>query len=164
MLRRDNTWLANADRYGWESFKSPPERVPIWRSGGPFDFEALVERGGVLVRRATPELLLEELIELGEKLETLRRERPRLAAQLELMADFVANGRGPGVSRAGCETLFALIYCARECDLIPDSIPGIGYDDDAAVARFALHRNRVRLREHCRLRGLSWPLAVCGAV
>lgn len=49
----------------------------------------------------------------------------------------------------------ALLYFSNPLDLIPDSLPVIGWADDAAVLDFALEAGRPDLRRYARLRGLD---------
>jgi len=125
------------------------------------DFECFVEYGGQLVAGEEPATLLSVLLGLETKIEKLRLEFPLLCRQLELLADFAVSGSGEWKEKARNEAIFALIYCAKECDLIPDSIPEIGYSDDAIVTQLVLARNAAILEAHCDARGVDWQ-AIAG--
>jgi len=102
------------------------------------------------------ETLLRELLGLNEKIEELRQQLPRLSGQLQLLADFIVHARADRHAAVRNEALFALIYCAKVCDLIPDSIPEIGYSDDAAVVELVLARNAPIFEAHSKGRGIDW--------
>jgi len=74
------------------------------------------------------------------------RQFPHLQQQLKLLADFLedtATGVFPAASEASRkETAFALRYLAKEADIIPDSIPEIGYADDSLIVRTVLSRHQ----------------------
>jgi uncharacterized membrane protein YkvA (DUF1232 family) len=132
----------------------------IYLPEGGLDFERFVEQGGHLVGRERIEMLMEDLLGLNEKVEELRTAFPRLSGQVELLADFVVQS-GPNIpARVRNEAIFALIYCAKDCDLIPDWLPGIGFSDDAIVAELVLRRNAELLERHCRARGFDWAALV----
>src|SRR5689334_4653427 len=64
---------------------------------------------------------------------------PHLQTQLKLLTDFLED-TAAGVFPAGSEasrkeTAFALRYMAKEGDIIPDSVPEIGYADDSLIVR-----------------------------
>ena len=54
------------------------------------------------------------------------------------------------------EAAFALIYTAKETDIIPDSVPEIGYADDSIIVRTVLSRHEDIFRDYCRFRKIRW--------
>jgi uncharacterized membrane protein YkvA (DUF1232 family) len=85
---------------------------------------------------------------------------PHLQQQLKLLADFfedTADGVFPAGSDASRkEAAFALIYTAKETDIIPDSVPEIGYADDSIIVRTVLSRHEDIFRDYCRFRKIRW--------
>jgi hypothetical protein len=91
------------------------------------DLDRFVEAGGRLVGREDSAGLRSGLADNRGKISELRPAHPRLARQLELLAAFFAAdaAREPQTVRtlpvAVCdETAFALLYTAKDVDLIPD--------------------------------------------
>jgi len=85
---------------------------------------------------------------------------PHLQQQLKLLADFfedTADGVFPAGSDASRkEAAFALSYTAKETDIIPDSVPEIGYADDSIIVRTVLSRHEDIFRDYCRFRKIRW--------
>jgi uncharacterized membrane protein YkvA (DUF1232 family) len=81
---------------------------------------------------------------------------PHLSSQLALLADFfadIADSVFPGGSEASRkEAAFALRYAAKEIDIIPDSVPEIGYADDSLIVRTVLNRHRDVFDDYCLFR------------
>jgi uncharacterized membrane protein YkvA (DUF1232 family) len=74
------------------------------------------------------------------------RQFPHLQQQLKLLTDFL-DDTAAGVFPAGSEAsrkeaAFALRYMAKEGDIIPDSVPEIGYADDSLIVRTVLSRHQ----------------------
>jgi uncharacterized membrane protein YkvA (DUF1232 family) len=88
------------------------------------------------------------------------RQFPHLQQQLKLLTDFLedtAAGVFPDGSEASRkETAFALRYMAKEADIIPDSVPEIGYADDSLIVRTVLSRHQDVFRDYCRFRKIRW--------
>jgi uncharacterized membrane protein YkvA (DUF1232 family) len=85
---------------------------------------------------------------------------PHLQQQLKLLTDFLED-TADGVFEAGSEasrkeTAFALYYMAIEADIIPDSVPEIGYADDSLIVRTVLKRHEDIFRDYCRFRKIRW--------
>jgi uncharacterized membrane protein YkvA (DUF1232 family) len=85
---------------------------------------------------------------------------PHLQTQLKLLTDFLED-TAAGVFPAGSEasrkeTAFALRYMAKEGDIIPDSVPEIGYADDSLIVRTVLIRHQDVFRDYCRFRKIRW--------
>jgi uncharacterized membrane protein YkvA (DUF1232 family) len=88
------------------------------------------------------------------------RQFPHLQQQLKLLADFLED-TAAGVFPAGSEasrkeTAFALRYMAKEADIIPDSVPEIGYADDSLIVRTVLSRHQDVFCDYCRFRKIRW--------
>ena len=85
---------------------------------------------------------------------------PHLQQQLKLLTDFLedtADGVFPAGSEASRkETAFALHYMAKEADIIPDSVPEIGYADDSLIVRTVLSRHQDIFRDYCHFRKIRW--------
>jgi uncharacterized membrane protein YkvA (DUF1232 family) len=79
--------------------------------------------------------------------EPFRHEWPYLHAMLRLIRAY-QRGEYRVVSEATLVVIIAaIIYVISPLDVIPDSIPGIGYLDDATVLTLALKRTRNDLDE-----------------
>lgn len=85
---------------------------------------------------------------------------PNLPQQLKLLVDFfedTADGLFPDGSEASRkETAFALRYAAEQIDIIPDSVPEIGYADDSLFVRTVLNRHQGIFRDYCHFRKICW--------
>lgn len=92
---------------------------------------------------------------------------PNFPRQLELLAHFLedtADGAfGPVCAAVRNETALALRYVAKEADIIPDSIPEIGYADDSLIVRTVLERHASVFREYCRFRKQPWSRSLLAA-
>ncbi|MBG88858.1 MAG: hypothetical protein CMO80_18415 [Verrucomicrobiales bacterium] len=85
---------------------------------------------------------------------------PHLVEQLEFLADVIEDfmeGADKDVPLgAVAEAAFALAYVHKQTDLIPDSIPGMGYADDSSVVRCVLMENERILKEYAIRHDLEW--------
>lgn len=87
-------------------------------------------------------------------------ECPHLVPQIEFLTRFVedfADGvwkESPYVTCA--EALFALSYLLKGVDVIPDSLPGIGFSDDSAIIREVLARSQPEFERYARANNLDW--------
>jgi uncharacterized membrane protein YkvA (DUF1232 family) len=81
---------------------------------------------------------------------------PNFRGQVELLAnlleDAAAGAFGPICDALRREASFALFYVGNEADIIPDSIPEIGYADDSLIVRTVLSRHLDVLVEYCEKR------------
>ena len=124
--------------------------------------------------------IIEELITLGapevtpESLDHTIRMLPQLRAKfaqiedpridLTLPLDFLAQileDFSAGLCRdlpyhAVADIAFSMQYLDQEQDLIPDSLPDVGYADDAAVMNRILTKHQIILKEYAGLRGFDW--------
>ena len=113
---------------------------------GSAEFEQFVERGGGKVTPATVHRLAALLPELRDRFAAVHAPGfPKGPAQLDFLArvvDAVAAESYRDLSYAAIgEAAFALLYLARDVDIIPDCVEGLGYLDDAAVAAAVIARN-----------------------
>lgn len=122
------------------------------------DVERFVECGGRLVQRDDPAVLARDLSGVEKKITLLETEHPRLAAQLQLLAGFIAGHAATAPETLRNEAVFALLYGAKEMDLIPDNLPAIGYVDDAAVVEVVLTRYAEFFERYCFAHDLEWEV------
>jgi uncharacterized membrane protein YkvA (DUF1232 family) len=120
------------------------------------NLDRFVEQGGRLLGREESASLAEEFPALREKIVLLRNELPHFARQLEFLADFFESDTAKEFEQARNETAFALLYAVKDNDMMPDTMPGVGFLDDAAVAKVVLSRHAQAFERHCALNGLHW--------
>jgi len=120
------------------------------------DLDRYVEHGGRLLSDADKTELTDGPADLRAKITALPAAHARLARQLELLLSFYEDNppHQPGPVRH--ETIFALLYAAREMDLVPDEEPEVGYLDDAAVVESVLSRHPSVFGNHCGFHQLDW--------
>ena len=119
-------------------------------------FERFVEHGSSLVQLHDPVQIQEVLLLASNKAHQLRLTNPKLARQLTFLVELFACSWAQLPEKTRSEMAFALLYTARDLDLIPDSIPGCGFADDAAVVEAVLTRHEEVLLEHCLNYGYRW--------
>jgi uncharacterized membrane protein YkvA (DUF1232 family) len=141
--------------------KSDPKKL-IART----DFDEFVESGGRKVTPATLQRLAIVLPDLREKFNSVSAPGfSKAPAQLEFFArvvEAVAADSYRDLSYAAIgEAAFALLYLARDVDIIPDCIERLGYLDDAAVAATVIERNAAEFVGFASHTGSDW--AVTGA-
>lgn len=95
----------------------------IYVSEEEFDFDIFVEHGGWLVEREGALLTVEDAASLRQKIASLPAQHSHLAAQLAFLAAFIGGGASTAPETVRNEALFALLYAAKEEDLIPDALP-----------------------------------------
>lgn len=87
-------------------------------------------------------------------------EFPHLVAQIEFLARFAedcADGvwnEAPYVTFA--EALFALSYLLKDVDVIPDTLPDIGFADDSEIIRTVLARSESVFKRYAEANNLDW--------
>jgi uncharacterized membrane protein YkvA (DUF1232 family) len=122
-----------------------------------------VEHGGRLVGSEDSASLAAGMADLREKISDLRAMYPRLSRQLEFLANVFETDAAhppetvrwlPEVVRN--ETAFALLYAAKDMDLVPDDMPQVGYLDDTAVTEIVLTRHAAVFEQQCASRGIDW--------
>ena len=122
-----------------------------------------VEHGGRLIGSEDSAGLAAGLANLREKISDLRAMHPRLSRQLEFLANVFETDAAhpPEVVRwlpevVRNETAFALLYAAKDMDLVPDDMPQVGYLDDTAVTEIVLARHAAVFEQQCAARGIDW--------
>jgi uncharacterized membrane protein YkvA (DUF1232 family) len=116
-----------------------------------------------------------DLRTLNEQLPALRKdfegvqtpEFPHTPERLAFLADvveaFVSGTYEHLPFESAAEAAFALIYLHQEIDLIPDSLPGIGFTDDATIVALVLERNAPAFLLFAERTGRDWgKLATIG--
>jgi uncharacterized membrane protein YkvA (DUF1232 family) len=87
-------------------------------------------------------------------------EHPHLVGQLLFLADLVedvAEGAYKELPYATfAEAVFALTYCNRGFNIIPDTIPGLGRADDSSVVRAVMIQNEKHLEKYAQKTGVQW--------
>jgi len=126
------------------------------------NLDRFVEQGGRLLGREESASLNGEFPALRGKIDTLRTEFPLFARQLEFLTGFFASDTAKGSEQARNETAFALLYAVKDNDMMPDSMPGVGYLDDAAVTKVVLSRHAEVFERHCARHGLTWSALIEG--
>ena len=85
---------------------------------------------------------------------------PRAKAQFSFLADlaeaFVTGKADDLPYHAALEAILAINYLHDGTDLIPDSLPDVGYMDDALIAHTVFRRNRETYQRYAEERGLDW--------
>ena len=123
--------------------------------------DSYVDKGADLVSS-------EAILTLREMLPIIRKKLYQVKAPtsfvlgVELLAIYFEETLGAPVSvwPARQQTAFALLYFLKGYDRIPDSIPEIGYVDDAAVINQVIENNRQCLHKHWAHRNWVWPSTV----
>lgn len=73
------------------------------------------------------------------------------------LADAFLSGRADDFPYvAALEAMIALNYLHDGADLIPDSLPEVGYMDDALIAHTVVSRNHEAFREYAERQGIDW--------
>ena len=85
---------------------------------------------------------------------------PHLIDQLELLANVVEDF-AEGVNKdipyvVVAESVFAITYAHKKVDIIPDSVPNLGYADDSSIARAVLIQYEKHFTKYAEDQGLDW--------
>ena len=120
------------------------------------NLDRFVEHGGRMLGPNEPAGLTGDLTVLGEKIDGLREKHPQLARQLAFLAGYFETNPWNPPDNVRNETIFALLYAAKEMDLMPDDMPEVGYLDDAAVVESVLARHADTFERYCAARDLDW--------
>ncbi|MEA3208980.1 MAG: hypothetical protein QOE70_2037 [Chthoniobacter sp.] len=125
------------------------------------EFPAFVARGAAKITPATLHRLHAVLPDLREKFPEVHAPGfPNAPAQFEFLAKVIeafASDRYRDLTYAAAgEAAFALLYLARDIDLIPDGVEEIGYLDDAMVAATVLQLHAAEFGKFARRQGLDW--------
>ena len=121
-----------------------------------FNLEGFVEHGGRMQGARELGQLKSGLADLAKKIDALRDEHPQFARQLEFLVDYFATDPWNQPDKVRNETIFALLYAAKEMDLLPDDMPDVGYLDDAAVAESVLGRHAWFFERYCAAKDIDW--------
>jgi uncharacterized membrane protein YkvA (DUF1232 family) len=115
------------------------------------DVEKFILEGA---RRITPVRLERMIRQLPEirLAATQVTEFPQLPDQVEFLAQLIEDfysGLSPDIPyTAIAEAAFALSYLRKGIDIIPDSISGVGYADDAAIINVVFETYKQPFLEH----------------
>jgi uncharacterized membrane protein YkvA (DUF1232 family) len=120
-----------------------------------------VAKGAALVTNEAILTIREMLPAIRKKLYQVHAPSP-FVQSVELLAIYFEESLGAPATvwPARQQTTFALLYFLKGYDRIPDSIPEIGYVDDAAVVNQVIENQRNALREHWAHRNWAWPATV----
>ena len=127
-----------------------------------------VRDGGTKISPERAEAFRQQLPVLRLKAASIEaREVPHLPAQIEFLAqtlEDVLDGKCRHLPFAAIgETVFALGYALKGNDIIPDSFPGLGLQDDSSVIRAVLTRYEDSFRALAAERGVAWATISAGA-
>ncbi len=122
------------------------------------NLDRFVEHGGRMLQPTEAAGLATGLVELREKISTVRSEHPQLARQLEFLLDYFETNPWNPPAKVRNETIFALLYAAKETDLMPDDLPEVGYLDDIAVVESVLSRHDETFERYCVAKDLDWTM------
>jgi len=125
-----------------------------------------VLRGGQTITAGQIAAFRDKLPFLNVKAETVDApDFPALPGQIRFLARFVEDtldgAYGPEDLPAVAEAVFALRYLLKDVDIIPDSVPGSGYSDDAAILRAVLSSHAAEFEKFATQAGMDWA-AVSG--
>lgn len=120
------------------------------------NLDRFVEHGGRMLGPDEAHGLTASLADLREKISAMRSEHPLLARQLEFLVDYYETNPWNQSDKVRNETIFALLYAAKDMDLMPDDMPEVGYLDDAAVAKSVLSRHAETFERYCAAKDLDW--------
>lgn len=120
------------------------------------NLDRFVEHGGRMLGPHESASLTSGLVALGEKINSLRDKHPQLTRQLEFLVDYFETNPCNQPEKIRNETIFALLYAAKDMDLMPDDLPEVGYLDDAAVAESVLARHAETFERYCAAKDIDW--------
>ena len=85
---------------------------------------------------------------------------PHLVSQLLFLADAVEDVAEGAYKElpyvAFAEAVFALTYCHKGFNIIPDSVPNLGRADDSSVVRAVLIQNEKEFEKYSLKNGVNW--------
>ncbi len=125
------------------------------------ELSEFIERGSRAITPASVRDFRRHLPALQLKLlEIDSPNHPHLVNQAQFLARFVEDvadhvyGASPYVTYA--EALFALSYLLKTVDIIPDSVPEIGYADDSGVVRYVLEKSEAVFQRYAAAMEIDW--------
>ena len=130
--------------------------------------EGIAPTTAAYVAKGAELVTTEEMMTLRALLPDIRKKLCHITApaefvqRVELLAVYYEEmiGAPAAAFLSRQQSAFALLYFLKGFDRIPDSIPEIGYVDDAAVVDQVIENNRVSLREHWSHRNWGWPAGI----
>ncbi len=120
------------------------------------NLDRFVEHGGRMLGPNESAGLTNGLADLGAKINSVRDKHPQLARQLEFLVGYFETNPWNQSDSVRNETIFALLYAAKDTDLVPDDTPEVGYLDDAAVAESVLARHAETFARYCAAKDIDW--------
>jgi uncharacterized membrane protein YkvA (DUF1232 family) len=115
------------------------------------DLEKFILEGARRVKPASLGRLIRQLPEI-RLVATQVTEFPQLPDQVEFLAQLIEDfysGLSPDIPyTAIAEAAFALSYLRKGIDIIPDSISGVGYADDAAIINMVFETYKQPFLDH----------------
>ena len=120
------------------------------------DLDGYVEHSACLLSPAEIAGLEHDLPGLRSKIAALEAGQLQLSRQLAFLLRFYESDPPNLPDKVRREAIFALLYAAKEEDLVPDSDPEAGYLDDAAITESVLSRHAEFFAPHCRYYGMDW--------
>jgi uncharacterized membrane protein YkvA (DUF1232 family) len=141
--------------------KSDPNEIAGADALTSADFVEFIEANAAKVTPRVLAALVSELPDLRDKFpEVSAPGFPKMHRQLwflgEVVEAFALQREQDFPFRAAVEAAFALLYFARDIDLIPDFLSEIGYTDDAAVVATVLLRNADVFAAYAAAASLDW--------
>jgi len=123
--------------------------------------QEFVVQGGQAITAGEVDTFRRQLALYKLKAETLEaagqsRLRERTAFLLRFVEDVLDDEYVTSDFAALPEAIFAVRYVAKGVDIIPDSVPGLGYSDDAAVVNAVFTGHEAELAAYCAKTGLDF--------
>lgn len=117
-----------------------------------------IEQGAEFVGLAALNRLHTIVPDLRRKARTIK-DSLRLRKRLEILVRYFAETPAlrPAASATDREIGFVLIYFIKNHDLIPDSIPEIGFVDDSLLVETVIRRQEALLQAHWLEKKRVWP-------
>jgi hypothetical protein len=131
------------------------------------NIQDFVVQGGQAVTAGEVAAFRNHLAAYKLKAETLELEgqsvlREEVQFLLRYIEDVLDDVFVPADFSALPEAVFAVRYVARGVDIIPDSVPDIGWSDDAAVVGAVIAGHQEEFLKFCDTVGLKLPGAIKG--
>lgn len=131
------------------------------------NIQDFVVQGGQAVTAGEVAAFRNHLAAYKLKAETLELEgQPLLREAVQFLLRYIEDVLDdvfvPADFAALPEAVFAVRYVAKGVDIIPDSVPGIGWTDDAAVVGAVIAGHAEEFQKFCGTAGLKLPGAIRG--